>query len=191
MLDIALRLAIVAVASSLVAGIACKIVLDRDTRPSLSVSSADQAIHATLLVGDVLQSIAFYRDVLGFRVAFTMDAFHNVVRGDVQAGAVLGMLRFGKATLTLRTARSLSQDLPGCFVPGQCAAASGLITLLGMDPDEVSCRLPAESILKGPSVSYNGLRELHFRDPDSYIICVSATAYSASQAHAHALAEAR
>ncbi|MCG8490240.1 MAG: hypothetical protein MI743_01385, partial [Sneathiellales bacterium] len=49
---------------------------------------------------------------------------------------------------------------------------SGTIYLRGFSPDAILSRLPSEQILRGPVQQWYGMRELYFRDPDGYILCV-------------------
>lgn len=124
-----------------------------------------------LLVTDMRRSLAFYRDVLGMRVAVMVGADRNVLADGAGADAVFATLEDGEGQLMLQTAASLAEDLP-VFVTDQRPQASGTIYFRGIDPDGVAGKVTPEQVVKGPLVQWYGMRELYLRDPDGYIICL-------------------
>lgn len=129
-----------------------------------------------LMVTDMLTSIAFYRNELGFRLKITVAAdrsFDMEGNADV-AQAVFAILEEDGSELMLQTPASLAGDLPSVFQAGQKPQMSGTIYLRGYDPHRALESVQPHRILKGPDVAWYGMLELYVRDPDGHIICLAA-----------------
>ncbi len=124
-----------------------------------------------LLVTDMARSLAFYRDVLGLRVAVLVGADRSVLADGDGADAVFATLEDVEGQLMLQTAASLAGELPA-FEPDQVPVASGTIYCRGIDPAAVAGKVAPEQVVKGPLVQWYGMRELYLRDPDGYIVCL-------------------
>ena len=124
-----------------------------------------------LLVTDMARSIAFYRDLLGMRVAVMVGADRSVQQEGDGRDAVFATLEGANGQLMLQTATSLADELP-VFTADQRPQASGTLYFRGVDPDGVAGNVTSEQIVKGPLVQWYGMRELYLRDPDGYIICL-------------------
>ena len=115
---------------------------------------------------DMPTSLAFYRDVLGFEVADTSPA-----RGPNDFD--WARLRQGDTELMLNTAYEHERRPP----QPEAARVQGHadITFFFECPnlDEAYTYLEAMGVeLAPPAVAYYGMRQLHFRDPDGYGICL-------------------
>lgn len=127
-----------------------------------------------LLVTDMSRSIVFYRDRLGMKLSMIVTAEREARFDGSTEGAVFATLEWKDATLMLQTAASLAEDLPELFDAAQAATPSGTTYFRGFDPDGVAEGLPADSIVKGPELSWYGMYELYLRDPDGHIVCLGA-----------------
>jgi catechol 2,3-dioxygenase-like lactoylglutathione lyase family enzyme len=65
-----------------------------------------------LMVSDMQASIAFYRDLLGFTLAFALDSERGMHDDPVGKPIVFASLKWGEAELMLQTVESLAEDLP-------------------------------------------------------------------------------
>ena len=125
-----------------------------------------------LMVTDIARSIAFYRDKLGLTVGTTVSsdkAFST--GGEIVRDPVFAVLEWNGAQLMLQTVESLAEELP-VFTVGQSPSPSGTVYLRGFDPELVSNRLTGDEIVKGPELSWYGMREMYVRDPDGHVICL-------------------
>lgn len=119
-----------------------------------------------LQVFDMSTSVAFYRDVLGFSVVETSmprDGDHFD----------WGLLRRGGIELMLNTAYETPDRPPGPE-PGRVAAHGDTALFFGCpDLDQAYAFVRACGIAADPPVVRDyGMRQLAFRDPDGYGICL-------------------
>lgn len=124
-----------------------------------------------LMVTDMERSIAFYRDVLGLKVAFTIDGSRDMTSEGVGKGAVFATLEWEGSQLMLQTVGSLAEEVPGIDAD-QAPGVGGTVYLRGMDPRSVRERVPKEAVQKGPERAWYGMLELYLRDPDGHVVCL-------------------
>jgi len=121
-----------------------------------------------LQVVDMPRSLAFYRDLLGFAVV------HSAPPGD---DADWCLLRTGDAELMLNTMYE-KHERPSAPDPARTAAHRDTTLFLGcQDLDAAYAHLRDHGIDVAPPVVRDyGMRQLAFRDPDGYGICLQWTA---------------
>lgn len=126
-----------------------------------------------LMVRDLPRSVAFYRDILGLKLALTVTAEHETKFGNEAAteDAVFAILELQASQLMLQTVSSLAEELE-VFSPQSAPTASGTVYIRGFAPESALAKLTPEQIVKGPQTSWYGVRELYVRDPDGYVICL-------------------
>ena len=122
-----------------------------------------------LMVSDFAASHGFYTGILGFGVAFMVDANRNDTA--IPQEAVFGSFVNDQAELMLQDKQSLLEELP-VFGDQFDLQSTSTIYLNGLDPEMVLARLDKNSVIMGPIDQWYGMREVYFRDPDGYIICV-------------------
>lgn len=115
-----------------------------------------------LLVGDLARSVAFYRDVLGLRLAF--DDGENYASFDVTEGFSLSLFRHDLM------AEAIGSDAP---VGGDRA----VLVFASSDVDAEAERLAARGVeIVAPPTDRPdwGIRTLHLRDPDGHLVEINA-----------------
>jgi glyoxylase I family protein len=120
---------------------------------------------ATLIqVFDMPTSLAFYRDVLGFEVV-------SEVPDDGRCDWV--MLKLHGSELMLNTAYE-AQDRPSVPDPARVAAHRDTALFFGCeDVDVAYAALRDRGVkTKAPVVTGYGMKQLYFKDPDGYEICL-------------------
>jgi catechol 2,3-dioxygenase-like lactoylglutathione lyase family enzyme len=131
-------------------------------------------ITSNLMVADMVRSIAFYRDVLGMSVKFTVSPDRETTFGNGDGtNAAFAILEWNGAELMLQTQASLAEELP-MFAGPSIPPPSGAIYFRGLHPDTVKERVQQAEIVKGPFLQWYGMRELYLRDPDGHIVCLTA-----------------
>ncbi len=127
-----------------------------------------------LMVTDISRSIAFYRDKLGLSVVTTVSSDRTFATGEeLVDDPVFAVLEWDGAQLMLQTAESLAGEL-SVFSSDQQPRPSGTVYLRGFNPDDLTGRLAADDVIKGPELTWYGMKELYVRDPDGYVICLGA-----------------
>ena len=119
-----------------------------------------------LQVFDMPASVAFYRDVLGFEVV------EQAPRG-VGDDFGWGLLRRDGIDLMLNTAYE-SHDRPPQPDPARVAAHGDTALFFGCrDLDAAYELLRAKGVdLQPPAVARYGMKQLWFKDPDGYVLCL-------------------
>lgn len=129
-----------------------------------------QGLAPLLQVFDMPTSVNFYRDVLGFELVghspfYAEGMFH------------WAMLKLGDAVIMLNTAYD-EGERPAQPNPARVAAHEDTGLYLGC-PDVdlayqhlIACGLTVQP----PQVVPYGMKQLHFKDPDGYAICLQWTA---------------
>lgn len=108
-----------------------------------------------LEVFDLPASIAFYRDVLGFKL----------ISGDDSWWA---MLELGGATLMLNTAYERDERPPKPD-PARVKGHADTSLYFSSDPDEIYAHLRSIGLnVKEPSVTSYGMKQVSIRDPDGF-----------------------
>jgi glyoxylase I family protein len=120
-----------------------------------------------LLVFDVPRSIAFYRDVLGFRVVQTSPPFT-----DVKDDFGWAMLRLNGVELMVNNAYE-NNIRPPAPDPTRIAAHADTVLYFGCrDVDAAYAYLLSQGIAaKEPKVAYYGMKQMYVTDPDGYTLC--------------------
>jgi glyoxylase I family protein len=115
-------------------------------------------------VFDMLASIKFYRDVLGFEVATT-----STPRGEHFDWA---LLRLNGVELMLNTAYE-EDARPAAPDPGRIAAHEDTCLYFGCpDVDAAYASLRGRGVAaEEPKVAPYGMKQLYLRDPDGYSLC--------------------
>jgi catechol 2,3-dioxygenase-like lactoylglutathione lyase family enzyme len=142
-------------------------------RASLAAKAPRGAIVPCLLVRDLQASLRFYRDLLGFKLVFTVDGAKGFA-DKVLDGAVFASLSCACGEIMLQSVGSFAEDLPSVFSPASVPQASGTLYMRcvpGLDASDVITRVPAEHVVKGRTVSWYGMNELYVKDPDGHILC--------------------
>ncbi|MGE5927050.1 MAG: VOC family protein [Gemmatimonadota bacterium] len=122
-----------------------------------------------LQVFDMPRSLAFYRDLLGFRI---VDAAPPVKQAAPDAHDWV-WLQHGEVNLMLNTAYDPGAERPGAPDPARVAAHDDTALFLGApDVDAVYAHLRAHGVsLEPPTVASYGMKQLSLRDPDGFAIC--------------------
>lgn len=126
-----------------------------------------------LMVADIAVSAAFYRDVLGFTVLFSVSPDRQT-RSPAEApapGDVFAIVERDGDQIMLQTAASLAEDLP-VFRPDMTPALSGAVYIRDVDPAALRPSIPDAIILKDIETTWYGMKEMHLQDPDGYVISI-------------------
>jgi catechol 2,3-dioxygenase-like lactoylglutathione lyase family enzyme len=117
-------------------------------------------------VFDMPRSVAFYRDVLGFQIIASAPPG----RGD---DFDWGLLRLDGVELMLNTAYEKDDRPPEPDASRIHAHEDAALYFACADVDAAYSQLRTKGIRLGPpaTTSY-GMRQLHFKDPDGYAICL-------------------
>ena len=124
---------------------------------------------ANLMVTDVQQSVAFYRDVLGFDV-ITRVPVEGEVLGDNEPdqALVFASLKRGAGELMLQSVDSFSNEAPG-IDPDNVPSATMSIYLRVENLADLQANL-GDAIIKPPKLSWYGMNEVWAVDPDGYLL---------------------
>jgi glyoxylase I family protein len=119
-------------------------------------------------VFDMVESLAFYCDVLGFEIHQRAPWFDTPYR---HCNWV--WLKRGTAELMLNTAYEADQR-PASRDPAQTKVHRDTGFYFGCpDIDEAYQQLKAAGVaLKPPSVAPYGMKQLYFNDPEGYVLCL-------------------
>ena len=122
-----------------------------------------EGVTPLVAVFDMPAAVAFYRDVLGFTVV------NQSGPGDDFGWA---LIRLDGAELMLNTAYD-REDRPPVPDPARIAAHEDTTFYFGCrDVDAAYAHLLAKGIdVRPPKVSWYGMRQIHLKDPDGYLIC--------------------
>ena len=126
-----------------------------------------------LQVYDMNESIAFYRDLLGFEV----HAHSPEIEAAEGRYFHWAWLRHGDAELMLNTAFD-ANERPAARDSAREAAHDDVCLYMGCpDPDAAYAELKARGLdLRPPKTAPYGMRQLLLRDPDGYQICLQSRA---------------
>ncbi|MEM0977781.1 MAG: VOC family protein [Pseudomonadota bacterium] len=127
-------------------------------------------IFANLMVTNVVTSAQFYMDVLGVELSFFVDADHQTQMDAAGKDIILASLTLSGAQLMLQRSDSLSEELPS--FAGHSPNFTGTIYFRDLSVDAIRAQLSDSQIIKEPFTQWYGMRELYFKDPDGYVICV-------------------
>ena len=133
-----------------------------------------------LLVADMDRSIAFYRDLLGMEVTMSVDADQGYSEGALRPGSVFAGLQWNGAQLMLQTRERLARELTEVPV-GPPGGVWGTVFIRGYDPTHLASRVPDGARVKGPEVTWYGMRELTLRDPDGHLVTLATPAGEGAQ----------
>ncbi|MGA2167773.1 MAG: VOC family protein [Terracidiphilus sp.] len=123
-----------------------------------------------LSVFDMPTSIRFYRDVLGFQIVSASDP-------EPEGHFDWCWLKLNDVALMLNTAYERSRRPPAPD-PTRIAAHSDTQIYIGCQDLDAACQyLRATGLdVKGPVVRPFGMKQLFFKDPDGYQMCLQWTA---------------
>lgn len=122
-----------------------------------------------LMVRDLARSVAFYRDVIGLELQFVIGPDRQMQ--ETPGGGSFASLAGAGGQLMLQTVESLAGELP-VFAEGQVPAPGGTVYFRDIAPEPVLERLPEGALLKGPELTWYGMREAYVTDPDGHVICL-------------------
>ncbi len=124
-----------------------------------------------LMVTDVAESVAFYRDVLGFKVVVRVPVEGEVL-GDNEPdqSIIFATLSFRESELMLQSQSSFSEEAPGVKNDAKPGATASLY-LRVTNFDELVERL-GEAVITEPKVSWYGMKEVWAKDPDGYLLTI-------------------
>ena len=126
-----------------------------------------------LAVSDMRRSLAFYAEVVGLSVKMTVAADRSFAMApDSVDDPVFAILELDGAEFMLQQRDSLAGDLPGIEIGAPNNA--GTIYIRGVSADDALARAPAGAVIKGPELSWYGMKEGYLRDPDGHILCLGA-----------------
>jgi glyoxylase I family protein len=132
------------------------------------MSVALRGLAPLLQVFDMNESIAFYRDLLGF------ELHQHSPEIEAAEGRYFhwAWLRHGDADLMLNTAYDAGER-PPARDPAREAGHDDVCLYFGADPDAAFAELTARGLaLDPPETAPYGMRQLTFKDPDGYQICL-------------------
>lgn len=119
-----------------------------------------KSLAPNLMVDDVAQAMAWYRDTLGFEVVATVP--------DEQA-PVWAMLRAGAVTLMLESRGSIEAGFPQ--FRGQAPGVTGSLYMDVEDADALYAVIASKArIVKEPHLTFYGAREFYIEDPNGYVL---------------------
>ena len=129
-----------------------------------------EGLSPLLQVFDMPTSVRFYRDVLGFAVVH-----HSEPLGTDDYGWC--MLRNNDAMLMLNTAYE-PESRPAAMDAARIAAHDDTCLYIGCpDVDAAYEYLQEKGVeCQAPKVTYYGMRQLYFKDPDGFGLCLQWTA---------------
>lgn len=120
-----------------------------------------KSLAPNLMVDDVSQAMAWYRDTLGFEVAATVP--------DEGAPLVWAMLRAGAVTLMLEARGSIEEAFPQ--FAGKPACVTGSLYMDVDDADALYQSIAGKArVLKEPHLTFYGAREFYIEDPSGYAL---------------------
>ena len=124
----------------------------------------------TLMVEDVVRSVAFYLEVLDFAFIWGLAEDRTPLRTWPTPGALtMALVRNGRAEVSFQTRGFMASTLPRL-----ANARIGGSFLLFMDCDDLDalCERIGERVpfLKAPHVNAHGSRQCSIEDPDGYIL---------------------
>jgi len=127
-----------------------------------------------LQVFDMPTALSFYRDILGFAVV------HAAPSGD---DCDWCLLRRGSVELMLNTQYE-RPDRPAAADPARTVGHGDVTFFFGCrDPDAAYAYLLSKGVLAEPPVDQAyGMRQVYFRDPDGYSLCLQWPSADASSA---------
>lgn len=122
-----------------------------------------------LQVFDMVESLAFYRDIIGFEIVASSPETAG------PRGTNLGWvyLRLGGATLMLNTRYDPEDVRPAQRDPVQVAAHDDTSLYIACaDVDATYEHLRARGVaMAPPRVAYYGMKQLYLKDPDGFTVC--------------------
>ena len=119
-------------------------------------------------VYDVPTSVAFYRDVLGFEIVH-----HSAPFTDAKDDFGWVMLRRGEAQLMLNNAYEDNLRPPVRDPARTAAHGDTTIYFQCADVDAAYAFLLSRGVAaREPFVTYYGMKQVYFKDPDGYSLCV-------------------
>ena len=132
-------------------------------------------VRPNLMVSDIRKSIAFYQDILGFKVLFRVPLENETLMQDDPSRELrFAALAKGDIELFLQSRRSFSEDVPAF---AQQAEIGATMTLY-MDEEDVDGLYrsikSSVQVVKPPETTWYGMRELYIRDPDGYVLAFGA-----------------
>lgn len=140
-------------------------------KAAAAVRGAITGAIACLVVNDMPASLAFYIDVLGFKLFMGIDANRQMTATDASAWPSI-TFAYLSGTGKSGTKSDLMMETRNADHPVGRAAADGslgkgvTIYLQGPDPDEVAASLPSRvEVLLKPHTQWHGSREVTFTDP--------------------------
>lgn len=134
---------------------------------------------ACLVVNDMPASLAFYVDVLGFKLFMGVDADRQMTATDASAWPSItfaylsGTGKSGTASDLMMETRDTEHPMGRAVGDGSLGRGVA-IYLQGPDPDEVAASLPSHvDVLQQPHTQWYGSREVTFADPvNGYTVTV-------------------
>lgn len=125
----------------------------------------------TLMVGDVVRSVAFYRDVLDFSFVWGLDETSRAAVRDwpVRAPLAMAQVRSGQLRLSLQTRGFMARGLPRL---ANTPIGGSFVLYLECDDLDALCERIGERapFLKAPHTNSHGCRQCSVEDPDGYIL---------------------
>ncbi len=131
------------------------------------------SMSTNLMVIDVAEALAFYRDVIGGEIAFVVDDNQvTTMDGSIPDNAVFASVRIGDSEMMLQERMSLAEDAPIVTADSEPGGTFALYFRVD-DVDAVVARLPeATQVLKPLQQTWYGMKEIWVRDPAGYAITI-------------------
>jgi uncharacterized glyoxalase superfamily protein PhnB len=127
-----------------------------------------------LMVGNVGETVEFYRQHLGFRLVMAVPEGQDGILTEIpeQVDLVYALVQNGGVELMLQAEKSLKEDVPA-FAGMKIGASIALyIEVDGIDNMYKAIR-PEVEIVKELFTTWYGMREFYLRDNNGYILCLA------------------
>jgi uncharacterized glyoxalase superfamily protein PhnB len=127
------------------------------------MSATIKRITPNLIVRDVLKSVEFYRDVLGFEVAMSVPETPPYVFAGMQSG---------DASLFLNDPHAAAEELPSMAGKPVGGTLTLYVEVAGVDAlyERLRERVPVVMPIK---TQFYGMREFAIEDPDGWVLTLA------------------
>ncbi len=130
-----------------------------------------QKLTPNLMVADVVQTVTFYRDHLGFQLVMAVPLASEAVVTQLDGRPMqYALVQRDGVELMFQQRESLRRELPQ--LPSTIGASLTLYCEV-TDLATWAAQLPASLLVKPLATTFYGMRELYLRDLNGYILCLA------------------